>query len=301
MKPRILLPLIALLALPSSAAEPNPSEQVDNVIQTGEATLHVVESMKWTISDPSSYDGTARFFTQEFGVTNVAVAVGPPGGVKRELASDAYQKDGPAQNGFQGWRANLSAVQPNVTAGSSYAVIIEYDVSGNVLNLRTRYTVASLALIATSQSGFLPESSLFPNLAKIGPNQHHGAAQNVQSDTDNTLAFKRTGAEGAASNVSGSPYLWGAGGLVLGGFLVYGFVRQGWMTPTARSKKFQKGGAMESRTMLEARRRTLLAALKDLEQAHEAKDVPDDAYFPLKEEYKQQAVRVMRTLEEKKE
>ncbi|HLE47945.1 MAG TPA: hypothetical protein VI818_06580 [Candidatus Thermoplasmatota archaeon] len=76
--------------------------------------------------------------------------------------------------------------------------------------------------------------------------------------------------------------------------------RQGWLG-SARAKKFEKGGEMESNDMLEARRRTLMAALKELEIAHEAKEIPDDAYAPLKEEYKAQAVRVLRTLDDKKE
>ena len=93
----------------------------------------------------------------------------------------------------------------------------------------------------------------------------------------------------------------GALGVVVGLFLAYVAVRQGWVSAPGKAKKFVKGGAMESRAVLEARRRTLLAALKELETAHETREVPDDAYGPLKEEYKAQAVRVMRSLEEKKE
>jgi hypothetical protein len=61
----------------------------------------------------------------------------------------------------------------------------------------------------------------------------------------------------------------------VGLFLFWVAVRQGWVSAPGKARKFQKGGAMEARTMLEARRRTLLAALKDRDIAARTKGSPD--------------------------
>jgi len=44
----------------------------------------------------------------------------------------------------------------------------------------------------------------------------------------------------------------------------------------------------------------LLSILKDIEKKHRSKDISDETYHKLKDEYKQQAVEVMKKIEDKK-
>ena len=50
--------------------------------------------------------------------------------------------------------------------------------------------------------------------------------------------------------------------------------------------------------MLATKKALLLSLLKDVEKKHRAKDISDETYNKLKEEYKQQAVTVMKKLED---
>jgi hypothetical protein len=55
---------------------------------------------------------------------------------------------------------------------------------------------------------------------------------------------------------------------------------------------------MESEELLTLRKTILLNALKDVEKQHRAKTVSDDTYNKLKDELKQQAVGVMKQLDD---
>ncbi len=58
-----------------------------------------------------------------------------------------------------------------------------------------------------------------------------------------------------------------------------------------------KKSIVESKETLETKKTLLMSLLKDLEKQHRSKTIADDTYNKLKEEYKQQAVEVMKKLE----
>lgn len=57
---------------------------------------------------------------------------------------------------------------------------------------------------------------------------------------------------------------------------------------------------IDSAETLTTKKALLLSILKDIEKKHRAKDISDDTYHKIKEEYKQQAVDVMKKMEDKK-
>jgi len=61
-----------------------------------------------------------------------------------------------------------------------------------------------------------------------------------------------------------------------------------------------KKSIVESDETLATKKALLLSVLKDIEKKHRSKDISDDTYNKLKEEYKQQAVEVMKKIEDKK-
>jgi CHASE3 domain sensor protein len=54
----------------------------------------------------------------------------------------------------------------------------------------------------------------------------------------------------------------------------------------------------ESQELLATKKALLLSVLKDVEKQHRNKDISDDTYSKLKEEYKQDAVEVMKKLDD---
>lgn len=87
---------------------------------------------------------------------------------------------------------------------------------------------------------------------------------------------------------------------LFGALVMYGLVAGGLMgAPRARKTAPSSGRSItvESRDMLELRKRTQVAALKELELAKKKGDVPEGLYLPLKEELKSDTVRVMREIE----
>ena len=65
-----------------------------------------------------------------------------------------------------------------------------------------------------------------------------------------------------------------------------------------KQRKKAKKSIVESEETLSTKKTLLLSFLKDVEKKHRAKDISDETYNKLKEEYKQQAVNVMKKLED---
>lgn len=59
-----------------------------------------------------------------------------------------------------------------------------------------------------------------------------------------------------------------------------------------------KSSIIESEELLKTKKALLLSLLKDIEKQYRAKDISDETYNKLKEEYKQQAVEAMKKLED---
>ena len=64
---------------------------------------------------------------------------------------------------------------------------------------------------------------------------------------------------------------------------------------TVKTKKIATGGSEE---LLSTKKALLMSLLKDVEKKHRAKEISDDTYHKLKEQYKQDAVEAMKQLED---
>lgn len=67
-----------------------------------------------------------------------------------------------------------------------------------------------------------------------------------------------------------------------------------------KQRRTVKRSVTESEEVLQSKKSLLLSILKDVEKKHRAKEISDSTYTKLKEEYKQQAVDVMKKLENTK-
>jgi len=68
-----------------------------------------------------------------------------------------------------------------------------------------------------------------------------------------------------------------------------------------KGKGAAKPQVHESKEILSTKKEILMNALKDIEKKHRAKEISDESYSRLKEEYKRDAVEVMRKLEKEKD
>ncbi len=98
-------------------------------------------------------------------------------------------------------------------------------------------------------------------------------------------------------------WMWLLIGLLIGAGAWYALVRFGYVQK--RQRKQVAGEAAhkvvaktEPKTVLEGRKRVLMAALKELEMAKMNKEIDTEAYDALKADFKRQTVTVMRALEE---
>ncbi|HEC94870.1 MAG TPA: hypothetical protein ENI45_02765 [Thermoplasmatales archaeon] len=70
---------------------------------------------------------------------------------------------------------------------------------------------------------------------------------------------------------------------------------------TIKGKETAKPKTYESKEILSTKKEILMNVLKEIEKKHRAKEISDESYNRLKEEYKRDAVEVMRKLEEEKD
>jgi len=287
MKAFLWTALAALLTLP--VAHATSASHQDNV-SSMQGSIFVETIVTYQVSPSSPYNGH--------------ISVDVP---KQAKSLVVWLKDGAApwanfsrRSGSQFDVVTVDLAGPAPANGQPYGVVVTFRVDGSSVTLGLADATAMYTAFLSPGRGQDARVDPAVSLTDIGGGRLHFGQKDVGANTTHTFFFEASPTVTTATSDL-SKYVWAIAGAVLGAFLVLFVIRQGWMSAPGRSKKFLKGGAMESRTMLEARRRTLLAGLKELEAAHDAKEVPDDAYAPLKEEYKAQAVRVLRTLEEKKE
>lgn len=219
-------------------------------------------------------------------------------GTARQRVPDALVTTGPAADvNYQAYMANVTGYLSAPSAGSTFLLLAGYATSAPLLQMKLHYAADRLVVYASPRAGYAPESAALGTFLPTAGGQTHAVKLNPGAGFAYDFQF---GPELSTGNTRDySTYGWGMAGLVLGFALAYAGARRGlW---SAKAKRFVKGGEMESATMLEARRRALMAALKELETAHDAKEIPDEVHGALKEEFKAQTVRVLRTLEEKKE
>lgn len=289
---------VAVLFLPLASATPEVPTHAVSVIENG-AELQVSEALTFRVTSTATYEDHVRFYART-GATNLQVRLSPPSGPNVTLLPAFVTRDGPAIGELEPYRANLSAAMSPLAASQSFKIEVGYrSPAASRVDLRTSYPTTQLAFTAQPGDGRTAYSSSFPDgLARIQSNVLHGGLADAPAEWTYSVAF--TAAPPAAMASDLTAYVWALGGLVLGLLVFYVGSRQGWFEVTAKSKKYVKAVG-EPRSVLEARRRALFAALKELEHAHEAKEIPDEAYGTLKEEYKAQTVRVMRWLEERSE
>lgn len=295
MKPLFLTALVLLLVgLPTAhALSPQVSRDRVDLLQDA-ASVRVSEQLTVTLQDAGAWDKRIHVW-----VPSVAVNVDVDH-VANNLHQAPNHTTGAADaQGLADLVIDVSPFHASPQAGDTFTVLVFYEVPSSRVSLRTFYASASLAVFASPKADQAASSEELGDAIPVNTATVHWTRQPVNANFTYAVTFQATAGTVAARDLT--KYVWGGLGVLAGLFLAYVAVRQGWVQPATKAKKFVKGGAVESMGMLEARRRSLLAALKELEQAHESKEVADDVYAPLKEEYKAQAVRVMRSLEEKKD
>lgn len=304
-----LLPLLVLaLVLPSVGAITfDVARQTDTILQTRLGVV-IYSQLEVNVGNgtPPAPGGVGTGPLTPDGLVEFWVPSGEDGpladfiheGARQRLAQSQFKKLMTSEPGLNIYRLNLTEEEKALQAGDSFTVIFTYGLDTTSVQLRTRYAPRNLLIFATPNGSFEPSSLKLGKLQISSGTQYHAFAPSPGADFTYDVFFRPVAPPAAAKALN--QYLWGLGGLLVGlGVARFG-AKRGWFGAPA-AKKFVKGGEGESAPMLEARRRTLMAALRELEQAHDAKEVPDDVHGALKEEYKAQAVRVMRSLEEKRE
>jgi len=70
--------------------------------------------------------------------------------------------------------------------------------------------------------------------------------------------------------------------------------------PTAQKPSKSRTRIGDSEELLTTKKALLMEVLKDIEKKHRAKQISDDTYHKLRDQYKQEAVETMKQLEYKK-
>lgn len=299
MKPPIWIALLGLLlAVPNAFAAPGGAavERVTITLVHDELSIVVWERRDFVVTDPSAYQSNANW-TAWIRTGDTFRAELSKGGLEKPVDVQRINATGRQAPGFQEYRLDLGGLFANVQAQDRFSLLVSYDTDAPTYGHRTADAAPTLVVFAQPAPGYAPMGTGVGPFVLSGERYH---AQLNAVSPDRVLSVQFSQATGPAGGSTGNldSYFWGGGGLVVGLLLATWAARRGWLG-TPPPKRFEKGGQMEPREMLDARRRTLMAALKELELAHEAKEIPDAAYAPLKEEYKAQAVKVMRSLEEK--
>lgn len=294
----ILLMLVpAVPAQTTGACVPGVAEHRIELVDTG-AGMDVRESLSYAFGDaPRTGDHANVTIRVARDALDVTGTLDYQNGSTFDVPADALTVEGDVSEPFVAFSTSDAT---NDAAPDAFRVELAYRLEGvDVFSKATACATESLVVFATPAAG---ADATGPNLgafAPTGDGRLHATPGAVGAGFPVVVTFIEGDAPPAPVEDL-TQYVWGAAGLLVGVFLMYVVVKQGWVQ-IRREKRFEKGGRMESPSMLEARRRTLMAALKELETAHEADEVPEEAYSPLKEEYKAQAVRVLRSLESRKE
>lgn len=291
----MILLLAALLFVPViDAAAPAGAvvdKQTDTVKQVTTTTNHISEKIEFRVTVTSQYNGNWSFDIQPGHQNLQAFAI--RNGDEQNV-NVSVVKDG---SGHDTAYVNLSALHKAIATSDTFSIRFEYDVGPTYDRIVTSEP-AQLVVYAEPIEDQIPVGENLPNFFPTS-DRYHAVDEDVADGHHYTVKFVTVQTTGGGATRDMTPYLYALVGVVAGFLIALMLARRGMIAQ--KEKKFVKGGAMESRDMLTARRRTLMAALKELELAHEAKEIPDNAYAPLKEEYKAQTVRVMRNLEEKNE
>lgn len=296
------LVLLALLGLPTAAGlSLGVTRETHAYAQTGDTigaiiTLEIKVGDAAAQADPRVPSDTG--FIEVYAPGKVTDVLAEYRRAGEPAAPLSWTMDTNAPPSFERYLLNITAERANHRAGSSFNVSLSFHVEADGFLMRTRYASGVLVILTQPQAGFQPSSGQLPEFIRINATSYHAIVP--QAANGFSYGFTFVPAQAPAPAVDLTQWTWAVGGVVVGFLLAYSAFQRGWLG-APKAKRFVKGGQMESRAMLEARRRTLLAALKELEAAHDAREVPDDVHGALKEEYKAQAVRVMRTLEEKKD
>jgi hypothetical protein len=298
-KVRLLsLLVLGLLLVPSTTAQATPGIEVSrhriDLVETADG-MSVKETLTVLVKTATTFDGNITLWLPR-SASNVAGTYTKSGATVNVPSDRLRVEAGATAFDDAKIKVRVEDLGGSYTDGEEFILALTYSVSGKAFAKDLHDAVGTLRVFATSDD----ESQIIViGLGALQPtgaeNQEHVIMTDLPEGFRVAVAFQVP-----AQEVSDfARYVWGLVGVLVGLFIMFVLVKQGWVT-VARTKKFEKGGQMESNAMLEARRRTLMAALKELEVAHDAKQIADDAYAPLKEEYKAQAVRVLRSLEGKK-
>jgi hypothetical protein len=290
----LVVALLGIIALPSAVAQPLEGTKVTDRLWDEGDGIRVSERLEFRVANASSFTKQpwVNFSADMERMEGNPIVSASLGNQTHVLETERKDSSGPQTPGFQDFQANLSGLFPDARDGDALVLTVNYTTRGPSHSGRFGYAFDQAIVYVTPAKGHDVRVERINGFMPTGNgDEQHAVVGAVPEGYSYRVEFAEPGDLRDLNT-----YVYGGIGIVLG-FLIAWFL----LKRQPKAKKFEKGGQMESSVMLEARRRTLMAALKELELAHEAKEIPDTAYAPLKEEYKAQTVRVLRSIEDKKE
>lgn len=199
-------------------------------------------------------------------------------------------------------------IEPLTASGDRTIRILTTQPAGDAIGFRVAPTFRTdLVVVVYAPTGMQVESNL--GLTDVGaspstPATIHYVQRPTADSHDAWFAVlpATTGPAPSNGETNPLPWLFLALGLVAGALLWSQLVARGVVQKKSRKQVAATAAhveaAKESTAILEGRKRALLAALKDLELAKQANELPLEVYDAVKADFKRQAVTVMRALED---
>ncbi|MES2155619.1 MAG: hypothetical protein V4510_10830 [bacterium] len=206
------------------------------------------------------------------------------------------------------WQAGQVTSPSSVPAGS-YVIAITTGISAGpadpvVVRLQTPGSDTASATIYLRQgqmvAGAQAETQVLPGADH--PEYTIHAFEGIPHAT--SFVLNAPGSPVAASGASGTnPWLYAAAGVIVGAVVWAFLVKRGAVQRKSRKQVATTAAHVEAAqaepvTVLEGRKRALMAALKELELARQANEMDVPTYDTLKAELKKETVTVMRAIDE---
>lgn len=178
-------------------------------------------------------------------------------------------------------------------------LLVLYGLEGDAVTKRFRHDSGGVSFSLSVLEGWEPRSDelAFARVADRFYQSRGGFPEEVEEGEEISFRLEET-RTGAATPSLADRWGWVVVGAAAGAFLLGALVKGG-VVPLAPRSLFAPRDALAEapREQLEARKRVLMAALKELEVAHRGGEISGAVHAPLKAEFVEEAARVARELE----
>lgn len=303
-----LAALVVVLVLPGARAvtEDDLDFTIEylKVTQVKRGEILVEDQVVITNPTNESYGGALTFFVPR-GATDfqwrfTTVGGGVPGGSPSEEV-EVVQSDAAHDLVALDLAANDEAILP----GNASSLTFSFRVRADTFSMRFAHDADSAVVQVIAAEDQRPESDEL-SFSRFQEGQSMWIADGATArsyDKDDTFTIRFVNAPvaaGAASSSLRDNLAWVGVGALSGAFLIGALVKAGILRIAPPRTRAQPGRAAlgeVARETLEARRRILMAALKELDMANRAGEISTGVHSPLKAEFMEEAVRVTRELE----